>query len=300
MTMISRRTFVCTSLAGIAAAIATPGFAAGTLDFDNGTLIALSDGTFTVPPQMWLGATDAEQSELGDQVQVGANVFLVRQAERVILIDAGAGAGTFVTQRFGDLGRLPAALAEVGISPADITDIVVTHMHIDHVGGLIAGGKSVFPNATIHIDETELAFWTREGFAQEAPEDMRPMVVEIQQIADIVKDQIQTHDGTRDFGNGVRATQTYGHTPGHNSFEVDLGNEKLLIMGDIVVSDSIHFNNPDVGWALDGIPDLAKATRRDVLGRAADEGMVIAGAHLTKPGLGRVRRTGDAFEFLPF
>ena len=148
--MISRRTFVCTSLAGIAAAIATPRFASGTLDYKDGTLIALSDGSFTVPSQMWLGATDKEQAALGEKVQVGANVFLVRQNDRVILIDAGACAGAFVTQRFGDLGRLPTALADAGISPADITDIVITHMHIDHVGGLIAGGKSVFPNATIH------------------------------------------------------------------------------------------------------------------------------------------------------
>ncbi|WP_282095303.1 MBL fold metallo-hydrolase [Epibacterium ulvae] len=297
MTHLSRRTFMCTSLAGMAAAIATPGFAAGSLDFGKGTLIALSDGTFTVPNQMWIGASEAEQADLGAAVLVGANVFLVRQDDRVILIDGGAGDGAFVTQRFDDLGRLPAALAEAGIKPSDITDIVITHMHIDHSGGLISNGKPAFENATIHIDQLEWDFWTREDSADQAPEAMRPMVIEILEITNIIKDQVETHDGTKDFGNGLRAIQTYGHTPGHNSFELDLGDEKLLIMGDIVVSDHIHFQNPDVGWALDGIPDAAIATRRTILGRAADEGLVIAGSHLTAPGLGRVTRSGDAFEF---
>ncbi|PRY20417.1 glyoxylase-like metal-dependent hydrolase (beta-lactamase superfamily II) [Aliiruegeria haliotis] len=299
MTTLSRRSFICTSLAGMAAAIATPGFASGTLDFGKGTLVALSDGSLTVPGQMWLGASEAEQAELGGKVKIGANVFLVRQNDRIILIDGGAGNGDFVTQRFDDLGRLPAALADAGIAPSDITDIVITHMHIDHSGGLIANGKPAFENATIHIDQAEWGFWTREGFAEQAPEDFRPMVIEIQNIAKIIGHQIETHDGTKDFGNGLRAVRTYGHTPGHNSLELDLGDEKLLIMGDIVVSDSIHFKNPNVGWALDGIPEVAIQTRHQVLGRAADKGLVIAGSHLTAPGLGRVKRAGDAYEFQP-
>lgn len=299
MTDLSRRTFICTSLAGMAAAIATPGFAAGTMEFGKGTLVALSDGSFTVPGQMWLGASAAEQADLGEKVSIGANVFLVRQNERLFLIDGGAGAGDFVTQRFNDLGRLPAALAEAGIAPSDITDVVITHMHIDHSGGLIVDGKPAFENATIHIDQTEWGFWTQEGLVEKTPEDFRPMVQEIQEIAKIVNHQIETHDGTKDFGNGLRAVRTYGHTPGHNSFELDLGDEKLLIMGDIVVSDNIHFKNPNVGWALDGIPEMAVQTRHQVLGRAADEGLVIAGSHLTAPGLGRVNRAGEAYEYQP-
>lgn len=283
----------------MAAAIATPGFAVGTLDFPNGSLIALSDGTFTVPGQMWPGASEDELAELGAQVNVGANVFLVRQSDRLILIHGGAGAGDFVSQRFSDLGLLPDALADVGITPSDITDIVITHLHIDHAGGLIVGDKPAFESATIHIDQNELGFWTQEGLVESTPEDFRPMVIEIQKIIQIVKHQIQTHDGQKDFGNGLRAVRTYGHTPGHNSFEFDLGDEKLLIMGDIVVSDNIHFKNPNVGWALDGMPDIAIQTRHEVLGRAADEGLVIAGAHLTAPGMGRVQRLRDAYEFQP-
>lgn len=299
MINISRRHLLATSLAGLAAAIASPGFAVGSLDFDKGTLVALSDGTFTVPGGFWPGASNAEQAALGAKVKVGANVFLVRQSDRIILIDGGAGAGEFVTGRFGDLGRLPAALKDAGIAPADITDIVITHMHIDHSGGLIAGGVSAFENATIHIDQKEWGFWTDAGFADKFPQDLRPMVVEIQQIVKVIKDQVQPHDGTKNFGNGLRAIQTYGHTPGHNSFELDLGDEKLLIMGDLVVSDQIHFNNPDVGWALDGIPDMAIATRHAILARAADEGLVIAGSHLTAPGLGRVIRSDKAYKFQP-
>ncbi|AHD08857.1 MBL fold metallo-hydrolase [Phaeobacter gallaeciensis] len=299
MSHITRRKLLCTSLAGLAAALATPGFAVGSLDFDQGTLMALSDGSFTVPGQFWPGASEAEQAALGTKVKVGANVFLVRQNERIILIDAGAGGGDFVSSRFGDLGRLPTALADAGIAPTDVTDIVITHMHIDHSGGLIAGGTPAFENATIHIDQKEWDFWTDAGLPDKMPQDLRPMVVEVQQIADIVKDQVQPHDGTKDFGNGLRAIQTYGHTPGHNSFELDLEGEKLLIMGDLVVSDHIHFNNPDVGWALDGIPDMAIATRHAILSRAADEGLVIAGSHLTAPGLGRVVRTDKAYKFQP-
>ncbi|MGH1445267.1 MAG: MBL fold metallo-hydrolase [Cognatishimia sp.] len=296
---LTRRGF----LGSLAAVSATAGLslplqAAETFSLGDGQIFALSDGTFDFPAQLWVGASDEEKAKLGEHVTIGANAFVYRRGERVFLIDAGAGNSSFITSRFQSVGRVPAELAMLGIAREDITDVVITHMHPDHVGGVIFDGERTFPNAKIHINAKEWAFWTRNGFATDAPEGMRDMVVSLQETAGMIEDAVVLQNGEADLG-GVMMQPAFGHTPGHNVMMIDLGSERLLVLGDTVVSDHIHFENPSVGWALDADPAAAQATRRRLLDMAATDGLIVAANHVTAPGLGHVERAGDAYRFVP-
>ncbi|KEQ02484.1 MBL fold metallo-hydrolase [Pseudorhizobium pelagicum] len=300
MTTFTRRNFLATGASAIAlAGLPAQSKAAETFSLGENRIVALSDGSFAFPADFWIGATDAEKAGLGNPVTIGANVYVFRNKGRVFLLDAGAGNAPFIASQFDTVGRVPRELKAAGIAPDSITDIVITHMHPDHFGGVVFDGAPIFPNAKIHINETEWAFWTRKVFATDAPDQLRPMVASVQQTADLVADAVETHGGEADLGGGVIMQPAYGHTPGHNVMLIDLGTEQLLVLGDTVVSDHIHFAHPHVGWALDLDPVKAESTRRRLLDLAATDRLLVAGNHVTKPGLGRVERHGSTFKFAP-
>lgn len=295
---LSRRSFLSATLATTLLGVARPNFAAQKFPLGDGELVSLSDGTWTFPNKYWVGASEAEQKKLGSMVTFGSNAYLTRRGDKIIMIDAGAGNAEFITSQFTTVGRLPIELKDAGVSRDEITDIVITHMHPDHFGGVVWGGKPMYSNATIHIDQKEWDFWTREGFATQAPEQMRPMVAMVQATAKLIKDQVQLHNGDDDLGNGMSSVAAYGHTPGHNSFLLSLGSEQVLVLGDTAVSNHIHFANPSVGWLLDSNPEAAQATRRRLFEMAVSDGLLVAGNHLNSPGIGRIERDGSAYTFV--
>ena len=289
-------------MTGIAAsaALLTAGRAAAFTDFTVGTakVTALSDGSMPVPPVLFSNTTDADKAALGEGIQLGANTFAYQDGDRVFLFDAGAGTEHFISQQF-PVGKLAGDLAAAGIDPLSVTDIVITHMHIDHIGGLVSGGAPVFPNATIHISETDWTFWNDAGLPAAVPDQMKPMVNAAQLVSGIVRDKVKTHPGEADLGAGVGVLPSPGHTPGHSSVLLTSGSEQLMLIGDAIVTEKVHFANPDAGWALEADQALAAKTRRAILDQAATDKIRIAGSHLSAPGTGFVERDGDAYRFVP-
>lgn len=172
--MMSRRQFMGTAIVGSAAVVSGPAAAASTFSVGNNPVVALSDGHFIMPSDMFLGTPQTLRDRLGDPVQIAANTFAYRAGERTFLFDAGAGAGAFITQSFPTVSKLPNDLKAAGITADEVTDIVITHMHPDHVGGTAIDGAPAFPHAAIHVAETEWRFWNAEGFASSGPDGMRP------------------------------------------------------------------------------------------------------------------------------
>ena len=301
MTPISRRSFLRQTAAAGATLAALPNAVSAAQNFDlgDGRLVTLSDGSFTFPNAFFVGASEEQKAELGEMVTFGANAYLIRRGDRTYLIDAGAGNAAFITSQFQGVGKVPDELADAEVGADEITDVVITHMHPDHFGGVVRDGAPMFPNAKIHLDGAEWDFWMRKGFAEDAPEQMRAMVAAVQETGAAVGDQIVRHGGDVDLGAGVTALAARGHTPGHTSFLLDLGDERVLVLGDTAVTDHIHFADPSVGWVLDLDPEQAEATRRRLFEMAAAEGLLVAGNHLTAPGLGRIERAGDAYRFVP-
>jgi len=293
---LNRRQFVGGIVAGLT--LATTGKAATNFAAGNTPVIALSDGYFDMPADFFLSTPQSLRDSLGSPVRIAANTFAYRSETRLFLFDAGAGSGAFITEGFPTVSQLPDDLVAAGIDANEVTDIVITHMHPDHIGGLEIGGASAFPNARIHISNVEWKFWNNEEFAANAPDMLRPMIAEVQRVSDVIKEHVVFHRGSASFGDGVSVMPAPGHTPGHSAIFLEGGSEDLLITGDVMVHEDVHFANPNYGWALDIDGELAVSTRKKLLDMIVADNLMVAAAHVTKPGLGHVDRDGDGYRFV--
>ena len=298
---LSRRAF-STSLLGAATSAAFPAavFAGEVASLTIGTKVVsmLSDGHFNLPPAFFQGADAKALAAAGDPIEIGATVWLVRDGERIILVDTGSGEA--LSGMFPTVGKLDALLAAEGIEKAAITDIILTHMHADHIGGLMGPDAGGFKNAKIHVAEAEWAFWTNPALASAVPEADKPMIDLLQSIAAPLADRIKTYGGEADLGGGVTLVPLIGHTAGHSGVRIvaDDG-EAFFIVGDAVISEALQFADPNVSYALDSDPEQAIATRTMLLNHLADSGTVFSATHLSYPGTGRVERAGEGFKFVP-
>ncbi|WP_305984029.1 MBL fold metallo-hydrolase [Roseibium sp. MMSF_3544] len=297
--IINRRQFVGSALAGTVAVLASRANAATGVAVGHKQVLALSDGHFNMPVDMFLGTPESLRAKLGNPAQIAANTYAYRTEERTFLFDAGAGRSDFITKAFPTASKLPEDLQLAGIASEDVTDIVITHMHPDHVGGLAAGNRIAFPNARIHIAASEWNFWNAQGFDTAAPDAMRPMVAAVQEISRVVEHNVVLHNGSADFGDGVNVIPAPGHTPGHTAVVLDGGREQLVLVGDLTVHEDVHFANPAYGWALDIDGDQAVKSRKTLLDMISTDGLIMGAAHVSRPGVGRVERNGSGFRFLP-
>ena len=251
-------------------------------------LTVLDDGSFTLPAEYFLNVPDNVAAGLGETVTIGANVWFIRSGEKRILVDTGSAHA--LKQMFPATGQ-----AWEDLQDEDPTDIVLTHMHADHIGGL--ADPHVFPDAQIHVSRAEWDFWTQEGLADAVPEDQRPMITMIQQVASGFADRAVLHDGESELAPGLVLEPLPGHTPGHMGLRVSEGNETLLIIGDAVISEALQFANPEISYALDGDAQQAVATRRALFEKCVDQNLTIAATHFAFPGVGKVVRDPDGFRF---
>jgi glyoxylase-like metal-dependent hydrolase (beta-lactamase superfamily II) len=243
-------------------------------EIENLTVTALSDGHLDMPVTDLIGADDMSGIALhGGQLRLAVHAFVVQGAAGALLIDTGGGKAWVPT-----VGRLGQAMGEAGIDPGDIGQIALTHVHTDHFGGLLGPEAAMmFANVTrIFVPVEELgAFRKRCGGS--------PMVDKVMPL--------EQGDGPMP---GVFAVNAPGHTAGHMAYLVE---NRLLIWGDIVHVPQVQFADPGVRWSHDDDGEMALQSRLRLMGRAADEGLMVAGAHLDFPAMGRVDRVGAGFGY---
>ena len=256
-------------------------------------ILTLSDGHLDIPAAVFPGAPAGTP----DPVRFGANLWMVRTGERVVLIDTGS--GTALKSRFPDTGNLLMVYELEHLNPKYITDIVITHMHADHIGGLVEGDTLLYPKVTVHIAQAEWDHWTDPTLLDRTPDDRKAAVTQIQQIAEIIRGQVQTHDADADLGDGLSLVPAPGHTPGHSAVRVTSLDTTLMILGDALVAGALQFTDPAITYALDSDPAQAAATRQKLLSDLADAGTPCAATHLPYPGVGYVVRDGSGFTFTP-
>lgn len=221
-------------------------------------------------------------------------VHLIRAGDSLTLVDAGAGVAFGPTS-----GRLAAALGDIGVTPDQITRVVLTHMHPDHIGGLMAGEAAAFGTASLHVSATDLAFWTDESIAASVPEGVQPFFALARGVAAAYGDRLVPFDGEADLGQGLTTLPLPGHTPGHTGLRLSSGKEQLLIWGDAAAIAALQFSHPDAGIVFDADGAMAAATRRKLLDMAAADKLLVAGTHLPFPGLGHVEARDGAYAFVP-
>ena len=229
-------------------------------------------------------------------VETSSNTFLINTGARLVLIDTGSGKLLGPT-----LGKFLVNLRAAGYRPEQIDDIFLTHMHPDHVGGLIADGALAFPNATIHASKRDTDYWLSKanldhasadakGYFQGAMASLNPY---------IAAGKYQPFDTDGELVPGVRAIATPGHTVGHTSYLIESRGQKLMLIGDLIHVAAVQFNDPGVTIAFDSDAPAAAATRKKVFGELASDGVLIGANHLAFPALGRLRSAGRSWRWVP-
>ncbi|SFI13789.1 MBL fold metallo-hydrolase [Albimonas pacifica] len=265
-------------------------------------LSILSDGALTLggeilAPDAAPPARAALLARLGGDAAgapVRMNLPLIRAGDELIAIDAGAGDAFQASA-----GRLARNLAAAGIDRRAVTRVILTHAHPDHVGGVIQpDGELLFPNADHHVGRVEWDFWTDPRFEERRPPALHGFARTAARALDAVAERLHLHAPGDEVVPGLRLLATPGHTPGHMSVELD-GPEPLLLVGDACTHDVVFFENPGWRFGFDTDPDLALATRRRLLDRAAADRLLVLGCHWTRPLPGRVERRGAAYRLAP-
>lgn len=270
-----------------AAAITSPDVHAFTIgDFQA---FALRDGGLSVPNDgnvLAMGEPKADVDALltraglsADTLDLSIQPLLVRAGERLVLFDTGA-AGQMGTE-----GKLPASLAAASVAPDQITDVLISHLHGDHVGGLVRDGALAFPNAAIRMSADE---WT----ALQADAAMADLVR-------VIAPKVETFAAGAEVLPGVQSVDIDGHTPGHSGFEIVSDGERLLYIGDTMHHHVISVQRPTWTIAFDGDEAVAEASRQALLARAADQNARVYAFHFPFPGLGRIERREGDFVWTP-
>ncbi|MBY5912868.1 MBL fold metallo-hydrolase [Rhizobium leguminosarum] len=252
------------------------------------TVTALTDGYADMPYDYFPGrsapeverAASAQFTARPSGVRFLFNQYLVEDGERRILIDAGA-AGSI-----GQTGQLPQALAALGLKPDKIDAVIVTHMHQDHMGGLVLGGKNNYPEAELYIDRRDIAHWTDPAKRSGAPEYLQTSFRMAEEVVRLYP-RLQAIDGEREIMRGVSIVDLTGHTPGHIGVRVEDGGKSMIMVSDMIFP-VVHPAATDVFFLFEQDRAAAKAMRDRFFPRAASEGALIAATHMPFPGLGRV------------
>ncbi len=220
--------------------------------------------------------------------------YLIEKAGKYTLLDAGA------ASLFGpSLGNLAASLAATGVTPEQISTILLTHMHPDHAGGLVnADGQAVFPNAELVVSTTEHSFWYDDAIMASVPEANRPFFEMARSTTAPYANRLKKFDGEVEVAPGITSLPLPGHTPGHTGYMLDGGSASLLLWGDVIHLTGLQFALPDWTLVFDTDPTLTVETRKKMLDRASADKMLVTGAHLEFPGLGKVIRKGQAYGFV--
>jgi glyoxylase-like metal-dependent hydrolase (beta-lactamase superfamily II) len=227
--------------------------------------------------------------------RITISCFLVERAGRRLLIDTGS--GTAMGEGHG-LAR--ARLAALGVAPAEIGTVLLTHAHFDHVSGLLDGaGQPFFPNAELVLHEAEPAFWLDEAMAAQAPEAKRQGFATARRCLGPYRDRLRTVRHGQEAVAGILAHHLPGHTPGHCGWLIADGGEALLVWGDVVHLPGLQFARPEAGLIFDVDFAQGQATRARVLDMAATDRLRVAGVHLDFPTFGHVAKASEGFVFVP-
>lgn len=270
-------------------------------------VLVVSDGVLPLPTKMLAHNADpaVRAAWLNDMFlppdafDWALNVVLVRSGGKTILIDAGLGSDPDL--HLPRAGQTVKRLEAAGIDLAAVTDVVLTHMHMDHVGGLLVDGvkQKLRPDLRIHVAAAEVKFWEAPDFSHT---DMPPgfpdaLRATAKRFAQEYRDNLRTFDDEHEVAPGVVVRRTGGHTPGHSVVRMASGGEALTFAGDAVFT--VGFDQPDWHNGFEHDPEEAARVRVRLLRELAASGELLVATHVPFPSVGHVAVEGNAFRWVP-
>lgn len=262
----------------------------------------LSDGHVDMPYGFFTGqsvedtavrakATHAARD--GDTLRLGFTQYLIDDGSRLILVDTGP-AGNIGKQT----GRLPSALASIGVTPADIDAVILTHTHFDHISGAISGGQAVYGNAEVYVDRRDITYFTDPAARSSAPDFLKSSFDTTSELVRLYP-RLQRIQGNHDILPGISTVDLTGHTPGHIGVRIADAGQSMLIVSDMMFHPLVHPERADIGFVFEQDPAAAEAMRARFFPMAAEDGSLIAATHMPFPGLGRIGRDAGSMIWVP-
>jgi len=266
--------------------------------------LVISDGDFAIQhdeiftnaplPQVeqLLGKHGLKPGGIATQV----TCLLVRTGQKLVLLDTGFG-----PDFEPGVGKLVENLEAEGIKPVDIDIVILSHAHIDHMGGNTdSEGKPAFPNARYVISKGDWEFWTQESNLATLKEDSlkQAQIASVRKNLLPIQDRFDIVDYETEILPGIKATAAPGHTPGHMALAISSGNEQLLCTFDII-HYPFQLEQPDWYFVGDIIPERAALTRRQVLTKVATDKILVWAGHFPFPGLGHIIKDGEVWSWQP-
>lgn len=295
--MLDRRGF----LAGAASVVASTQVVSAK-SLGAAQLTTVSDGSLVLPGDFIFGQMPAEElapllnSFALDPKQITpeCNLALFQDGTNTVLFDVGAGPDFMPSA-----GSLQDSLDAAEVAVEDITHVVFTHAHPDHIWGLIDDfDEPVFADAQYFMGRKEWDYWWNPETVNTIGDERAAFAVGAKRRMEYIEDAITLFDDGDEILPGIAAIASFGHTPGHMSFEVRSGNDAALVVGDAIGNHHIAFARPDWPSGSDQDAQTAITSRNMLLDRLTAEQLTLVGFHLPGGGMGRAEKTDDGYRFL--
>jgi glyoxylase-like metal-dependent hydrolase (beta-lactamase superfamily II) len=270
------------------------GVAAGVFGAENSAVFFYELGQFEVymlvenqgqgRPGILIGADEAVLNRYmpGGSYISETNTFLIKGKGKTVVIDTGFGGAIFDSMK------------KLGVEPAQVDAVLLTHMHGDHIGGMQRDGKPLFPNAKVYLAQEERDYWTTTHVNQGAVAALSAYGSRVETFR-----PGGLGDKLTELLPGISPAAAFGHTPGHTVYLLESTGKRLLIWGDLMHAQAIQFPLPDISVTYDTDPKAAAAVRKRILAWAAENQVPVAGMHLVYPAVGTVRTDGSGYRFVP-
>ena len=271
---------------------------------------AISDGvnTFALPETFVANAKKEEVNAAlekaflpKDKMSIHFAPLVINTGGKLVVVDTGNGPGAFASSK-GNVGQFASNMAAAGIDPKSIDMVVISHFHGDHINGLLtADNVLAFPNAEVLVPAAELKYFMDDGeMSRQTSERMQGVFKNARRVFEAgLKKKVTPYEMGKDVAPGLLAVASWGHTPGHTSFILSSGSDKVFIQSDVTNHPAVFVANP--GWHLmfDQDPALAEKTRRRVYDMLVADKMRVQGFHYPFPANGFVEKDGNGYRLIP-
>jgi len=266
------------------------------MNLGTGKVFLLSEGQRKGSTEILIGAKPEIIAKYAPDKSfpMAANVFLWQINGKNILFDTGYGKALLDN------------LQSLQIKPENIDAIFITHMHGDHIGGLLRNDQAVFPKAALYVSQAEYDYWTNDETMKQSPENYREGFLFAKKVISAYKDRLHLFEPNainspyfKELYSGVKAIAAYGHTPGHTVYLIGFGNNQMLIWGDLTHAMAVQMPHPEIAVTYDTNPEKAAQSRSLIIQTVTKYAIPVAGMHIAYPGMGTIEKSDPGYRFIP-